>query len=386
MYNILIEKNEEDTKVVVVQDGKVVEVYNEKYDEKRLEGNIYLGKVKDIIPGMQAAFIDIGENKNALIHIKDLLDKESTTTGNVNLDISNINIKDILKTGDNIVVQVKRDCSNQKGPRVTRDIKINGNFGILMPNSQFITVSQKIEKREEAERLKNIIKENLNPNYGMIIRTAANGRTENDIVKDIKCLERRWEKIKNTANDCIKSKNIPKKIFDNNGIVGKIVTDLAENNLEKIYTNDYTLQAEFKDINNKIVIEENILDKFDAKRIMEFKKKCWLKCGGFITIDVAEALTAIDVNSGKFEGKKEVENNILKVNLEATKEIAYQIRLRDIGGIIIIDYIDMKSEEDRNAVKKYMIECLKNDRTKVQVMDFTKLGLLEITRKHILGR
>lgn len=388
MYNILINKDKTSnmTNIVVVQDGKVVEIYNEALNEERLEGNIYLGKVKNIMPGMQSAFIDIGESKNALVHIKDLIPKASNVTGNVFEDTSKMNISKIIKSGDEILVQVKRDCNKQKGPRVTTDIKLYGRFIILLPCSKFITISQKIEDKEEEKRLKNIVKNSLPKEYGAIIRTVAKDRKEEEIKKEINFLISMWNSILKNSDSMKNKKMAPIQIFNNSGITGKIITDLAENNLEKIYTNEKELKDNYIDLKDKIEIIDNPLEKFEAKKYMNPNRKIWLNCGGFITIDCTEALTAIDVNSAKFTGKRDLEKTVLKVNLEATEEIAKQVRLRDIGGIIIIDYIDMDNEEDREKVKNYMIECFKKDRSKVQVMEFTKLGLLEITRKHILGR
>ena len=386
MYNILINKENESTIVAVVQDGELVELYNEKFAEKRLEGNIYLGKIKNIIPGMQSAFIDIGEEKNALVHIKDIIPKASNVTGNVYEDTSKYDIAKIVKPGDEILVQVKRDCNEQKGPRVTKDIKINGKLVILMPYSNFITISQKIQNEEEIKRLKEIIKKKLPEGCGAIIRTAAEGKSEEEIVSEIHILLDFWNNLLKSANE-MKNKNLaPVKIYDNDGIVGKIITDLAENNLENIYTNDKDLAEHFETMKDKIIFQKDVLDKYEVKNKMKLDRKIWLKCGGFITIDKTEALTAIDVNSGKFTGNKNLERTVLKVNREATKEIAKQIRLRDIGGIIIIDYIDMEEEKDKEDIRNYIIECFKQDRSKVQVLEFTKLGLLEITRKHILGR
>ena len=386
MYNILIDKQKENTVVAVVQDGELVELYNEKNTEKRLEGNIYLGKIKNIIPGMQSAFIDIGEEKNALVHIKDIIPKVSNVTGNVYEDTSKYDIAKIVKPGDEILVQVKRDCNEQKGPRVTKDIKINGKFVILMPFSNFITISQKIENEDEIKRLKSIVKEKLPEGFGVIIRTASEGKNKEEIANEIHLLLNFWNNLLQRANE-IKNKNLaPVKIYDNDGIVGKIITDLAENNLENVYTNDEKIAERFETMKDKIIIQKDVLNKFEVKNKMKLDRKIWLKCGGFITIDKTEALTAIDVNSGKFTGNKNLESTVLKVNMEATKEITKQIRLRDIGGIIIIDYIDMEDEKDKEDIRNYIIECFKQDRSKVQVLEFTKLGLLEITRKHILGR
>ena len=386
MYKILINRDEEKITIAVVQNEDLVEVYNEKLSEKRLEGNIYLGKVRNIITGMQSAFIDIGESKNALVHIKDIIPKASNVTGNSLEDTSKVNIKDIIKSGEEVLVQVKRDCNEQKGPRVTKDIKINGKFVIFMPYSKFITVSQKIQDENEKERLKAIVKEILPKKYGIIIRTAANGRQKEEIQNEIKMLMKIWNGVLKNVEAVKDKKMAPVRIFDNSGMVGKIITDLAENDLEKIYTNVKEIKDNYVDLEDKIEIVENPLEKFGVNNKIEPIRKIWLKCGGFITIDKTEALTAIDVNSGKFTGKRDLEKTVLKVNLEATKEIAKQIRLRDIGGIIIIDYIDMENTEDMEQVRNYMIECTKEDRSKVQVMEFTKLGLLEMTRKHIFGR
>ena len=386
MYNILINRDEEKTIIAVVQNGDLVEIYNEKLSEKRLEGNIYLGKVRNIITGMQSAFIDIGEIKNALVHIKDIIPKASNVTGNSLEDTSKVNIKDIIKSGEEVLVQVKRDCNEQKGPKVTKDIKINGKFVIFMPYSKFITVSQKIQDENEKERLKAIVKEVLPKKYGIIIRTASNGRQKEEIQNEIKMLMKIWNGVLKNVEAVKNKKMAPVRVFDNSGMVGKIITDLAENDLEKIYTNVKEIKDNYVDLEDRIEIVENPLEKFGVNNKIEPNRKIWLKCGGFITIDKTEALTAIDVNSGKFTGKKDLEKTVLKVNLEATKEIAKQIRLRDIGGIIIIDYIDMENTEDMEQVRNYMIECTKEDRSKVQVMEFTKLGLLEMTRKHIFGR
>ena len=386
MYNILIDKQKENTVVAVVQDGELVELYNEKNTEKRLEGNIYLGKIKNIIPGMQSAFIDIGEEKNALVHIKDIIPKASNVTGNVYEDTSKYDIAKIVKPGDEILVQVKRDCNEQKGPRVTKDIKINGKLVILMPYSNFVTISQKVQNEDEIKRLKEIAKKELPEGFGVIIRTASEGKSKEEISSEIHLLLNFWDNLLKRANE-IKNKNLaPVKIYDNDGIVGKIITDLAENNLENIYTNDKEVVEHFETMKDKIIVQKDVLDKFEVKNKMNLERKIWLSCGGFITIDKTEALTAIDVNSGKFTGNKNLERTVLKVNREATKEIAKQIRLRDIGGIIIIDYIDMEEEKDKEEIRNYIIECFKQDRSKVQVLEFTKLGLLEITRKHILGR
>ncbi len=373
---IEIKKDNEKLEIFVYQENELVESYVEETNKKRLEGNIYLGIVKDVIKGMQSAFIDIGEERNALIHIKDILPKQSNITGNVNINIHNYKIEDYIKQGDKILVQIKRDCDDQKGSKVTKDIKLTGNYIVLMPNADFITVSSKIEDKKEKERLIKLVENNLPKGFGAIIRTSSETVTEKQIKQDIEKLLKIWTNITKNINE-----KAPMKLYDNNGLVGKLITDFEPTGLEIYVDSEETKKYILKELGSDLKIEiKNISDLSKLPRII------WLKCGGFITIDKCEALTAIDVNSGKFTGNKELDDTVLKVNLEATKEIAKQIRLRDIGGIIIIDYIDMQKEEYREKIKEIMKEEIKKDRSKVQVLEFTKLGLLEMTRKYIFGR
>ena len=369
---LIINQKKEMIEVFVYQNGKKVEQYRENFAEKRLEGNIYLGKVKNVVCGMQSAFIDIGTEKNAFIHIKDIIPKESSTTGNEKIDVSKYNIKKLIKPNDKLIVQIKRDCNRNKGPRVTKDIKLVGKYAILMPFANFNTVSKKIEEDKERARLLEIAKKYNN--YGIIIRTSANEKSEDIIIADINSLIKKWKHILEIANN--KEESI--ELYSNNGIIGKLIDDFEPQGLE-IITNSTTIKDNIQktEKNIKIEIEENIEEQFEERR------KINLKCGGFIIIDTTEALVAIDVNTGKFVGKNELEDTIVKVNSEAAEEIAKQIRLRDLGGIIIIDFIDMNNEEDREQIRKKMQEEIKKDRSKIQVLEFTKLGLLELTRKHI---
>ena len=399
MQEIFIHKQGKDKKIMLVQDGHLREYYEENEDKIRLEGNIYLGKVKDVLPGMQAAFVDIGEEKNSYIHISDILPKMSESTGNKEEDFSKYPIKEYIKQNDNILVQVKKDENNHKGARITTHIHISGKFVVLMTECKFITVSQKIEKEEERERLKGIL-ENILANeptkYGFIIRTAALGKDEELIKKDVEQLIKKWNRIKEQASKLQKQK-APIVILKKNSIVEKIIIDLAEKDLNKIWVNDKNLKISIENIIKEQEIqkeisvelqENNLLKVYDLEEQIEKSKnrKIWLKCGGFITIDKTEALTAIDVNSGKYTGSKankELEKTVLKVNEEATVEIAKQLRLKDIGGIIIIDYIDMQEKEHKERIIKLLQENLKKDRAKTQIMEFTQLNLLEMTRKQM---
>ena len=378
MYRLEILKKAENIAINVYEDDILVEYYEEKIDEPRLEGNIYLGVVKDIIPGMQSAFIDIGEKKTALIHINDLIPKISDTTGNLNLDVTEYDINDYVKKNDKIVVQVKKDYSTEKGSRVTTDLKIVGQYVILLPHSKFITISQKISK-DKKDELVNMVKKYIPENMGAIIRTIAENADEDSIRQDINSLISLIEDIKEVAKD---NSDITHgiKLLDDKGILGKLILDLAPYGLS-IVTDNKQIAKYIETIGTGINVK---IDK--VQETTKPNRKVTLKSGGFITIDSTEALVTIDVNSGCYIGHENFEKTALEVNLEATKEIARQIRLRDLGGIIVIDYIDMVEEKSKQKVIDCMNECLKRDRSKVQVVEISKLCLLEMTRKPIFGR
>ena len=393
MLEILINKEDDKKNIALLEDGRLLEYYMEEENSNRNEGNIYVGVVKNVIKGMQAAFVDIGTEKNSFIHLKDILDKiDEKNLENITTNNDKINISDVIKEGQRLLVQVKKDSNLQKGARVSTHINLPSKYIALMPNTDIITVSQKIEDKKEQERLIKLVKENLNPENGAIIRTSAAGKNQ-EIIEDIKNVEKRWKEIqvKFENNKAIK----PKLIAKANGIFEKMIIDLPEKSVQKITLNskeEYNNIMQFNKMNNylsgtDIVLKENedILDIYDVKKEVSKleNRKIWLKCGGFITIDKTEALTAIDVNTGKYTGNKSVEDTVFKVNKEATVEIAKQLRLRDIGGIIIIDYIDMKNEKNKEEIQTLLEEKLKLDRTKTQVEGFTKLDLMELTRKHI---
>ena len=386
MIELIVNKNKDTKIIAAVENGKLVEIYeeNEQNQKARNEGNIYLGVVKDIVPGMQAAFIDIGTEKNSFIHVKDVVPQVDEKIEK-RVDTK---IKDVLKTGQKILVQIQKDSNDKKGARTSTHIKLTGKYVVLMPNTNIVTISQKIENKEEREKLLKTIKEFLPENTGAIVRTAAVKKSSKEIEADVKQLLNKWKKIKTKFD---KESNTPKLLYKSPSILEKIILDLPENKIEMIMTNDKKEYEEIKEMiegmqeNIKIKIEENLLEKYELEKQIEKSKqrKIWLSCGGFITIDQTEALVAIDVNSGKFTGKSTLEETVYKVNYEATIEIAKQLRLRDIGGIIIIDYIDMQKEENKDKIEKLLKESLKQDRAKTQVEGFTKLNLMELTRKHI---
>ena len=396
MQEIIVHVGQNNDKTVaLIENGKLIEKYEETDAIKRLEGNIYIGRVENVLLGMQAAFVNIGEDKNTFIHIRDIIPKVSNETGNKNEELSKYNIKNYVRVGMPILVQVNRDSTNKKGARVSTHISLSGRFVVIMPNAEFITVSQKIENEKEAKRLKELVSKYIPENYGVIIRTASQGKSAKEIENDIKKVIEKWNKIKESyvnEKDNINFK--PQLLYKNDGLISKILLDVIDNNVEKIWVNDkeeYNKILKYvQETNNdkKIKVElkeKDLITMYDLDDQLEQIKnrKIWLKCGGFITIDKTEALTAIDVNSGKYVGNKDLEQTVLKVNKEATIEIAKQLRLRDIGGIIIIDYIDMEKKESKEIIENTLKENLKKDRSKTQVIGFTPLNLLEMTRKHM---
>ena len=388
MLEILVEEKNKEEKIALVENGNLIEYYEEDKESNRKEGNIYVGTVKDIIVGMQSAFIDIGTEKNSFIHVKDILPKVDETKNEIN---KNISIKELVKPGQKILVQIKKDSNEQKGARVSTHISLPSKYIVFMPNTDFVTISQKIEEKNEQDRLIKLVKENISKGNGAVIRTSAKGK-EKEIIEDLKRTEEKWNKIKEKYE---KSKNKSELIYKSESIIQKMLIDLSENKkLEKIITNsakEYENLKEYLKENPEVsnikleLSQDNIFEKYDLVKQIEKleKRKIWLKCGGFITIDKTEALTAIDVNTGKYTGSKNLDDTIYNVNKEATIEIAKQLRLRDIGGIIIIDYIDMTNKNNKSKIEELLKEELKKDRSKTQVEGFTKLDLLEMTRKHI---
>ena len=380
----LIVCNRNDRKLIgLLEEEELVELYEEDDDNRSIEGNIYVGKIQNVIVGLQSAFVNIGEKRNAFIHVKDVLPK---------LDITKQEqseyppISKLVKSGMPIIVEVKKEAVDKKGPRLSTHITITSRLIVYMPNSEFITISQKIEDEKERKRLKSIVEKYLPKGTGAIIRTTAEGKSEDDIKKDIEYIVNKWERIQNKSVD-----KVPQLIYDKGGILRKTIVDLVDAKLDKIVVNNKVDCEKIKNIADEIgvdievALDEEILSRYNLEKQIKsaVNQKVWLKNGGFINIDKTEALVAIDVNSGKYIGKKDVEQTITQVNLEAANEIAKQIRLRDISGIIVIDFIDMQKQEDKDKIIAEMKKAIKKDRSKVQIEDFTKLNLMEITRKHI---
>lgn len=387
MIELIIDKKETIETICLVENGKLLEKYqnDENTKKNRLEGNIYVGKVSDIVPGMQSAFVDYGDSRKGLLHLKDAVPQVNEK--NKDSNVVNKKISDILEPNQKILIQIKKDSNDKKGAKISTHISIPSRYVVFMPNTDIITISQKIENKKRINELLNLLKGNLPENDGAVIRTSAEDASDDEIKKDIKRCINKWKEIE----DNYKNNNAIELIYSAENVQSKILIDLK---VDKVITNN---KEEFEKLKKTIQIEEikgvklelsgkkNLLDMYDLSSQIEKTKnrKVWLNCGGFITIDKTEALTAIDVNTGKYTGKSDLENTVFKVNKEATIEIAKQLRLHDIGGIVIIDYIDMHNEDNNEKIINLLKEELKKDRAKTQVEGFTKLNLMEMTRKHI---
>ena len=388
MKELIINSQNEKEEIYLIEDGILIEKYLDDKSKRKLEGNIYIGKIQNVIPGLQAAFVNVGENKNAFIHLKDILPKVDVVR-NENTLIEKSNISKVVKPGSPVIVEIKRDSYNKKGARASTHINLPGRYVVLLPNSPFITVSQKIEDEAERRRLIKMTKKYVPDGMGAIVRTSAVGKNEENIKKDLENLAKKWEEIIGIEF----SNDFPKLIYKGNEIIDKLLLDLVDRDLVKIHVNTEKIKnsicekLKFLD-KEDLVVENDFEEAMIANNVLkqlevaENRKVC-LKSGGFITIDRTEALTAIDVNSAKFVGKKNLEETAVAINEEAAIEIAKQIRLRDIGGIIVIDFIDMNKEQNQKELVYLFSQEIKKDRTKVQIEGFTKLNLLELTRKHI---
>ena len=376
MQELRIKVDSNEKVATLIDDYNIVERYIIN-NQENIEGNIYIGIIKNIVPGIKAAFVDIGKDKNAFIHFEDIY-----------------KINEEIKLNKKILVQVHKNPIKQKGAKLTANIKLTGRQIVLMPKTNFITVSRKITDEEKKKELKQIVEDNIPKGFGAIIRTNCISSTEEEIKQDIQRLLKRWDRINETYK--LKEELSPCLIEENNDIIKSLILGTADDKMNRIITNDKEFNKEIKnflELNNlansvKVEFEKDVFEKYTMQKELQDLEtnKVWLKCGGYIVIDKTEALTAIDVNSGKCIGKNNLEETILKVNTEAAKEIAKQLRLRDIGGIIIIDFIDMQEDVSKTKLLNCFVEETKRDRTKVQVGGFSKLNLLELTRKQMYGK
>ena len=384
------------TRVAILENKNLSDLHIERPDHKRMVGNIYKGKVQNVIPGMQAAFIDIGYNLNAFLPFTEIIDKNSVS--DTSFDKQNSNDKGLPEkkvdfvNGDDLVVQVIKEPFSGKGPRITTNISISGNLLVLVPNQKYIGVSKKIHDKYERARLKQIIKSIKPKNFGVIVRTISAGKDQKIIEKDLKKLMNEWKEVENL----IKTKNAPHLIFNDENISNMVIRDLFTEDTKSLYIDNKALYKQIysytKDTNpnqlSSIKLYKSKIPIFDTHNVEEqisksLSNKAWLKSGSYLIIDHTEAMVVVDVNSGRFIGKGKHEDNSLKINMEAAVEIARQLRIRDIGGLVVIDFIDMMKAANRKKVYEELKKHLKRDRAKVSVSEFSDFGLLQMTRQRV---
>ncbi|MFH1453911.1 MAG: Rne/Rng family ribonuclease [Armatimonadota bacterium] len=390
MKEIIISVDEFENRVAITENNHLTEYYVSRGDKQ--SGSIYKGTVTNVLPGMQAAFVDIGLEKNAFLCVDDVVTKFHLDEAE---DLETIkekskSIKDVLKVKEEILVQVVKESTGSKGNRVTTLVSLPGRYIVLLPFVSYTGISRKIEDEEEKNRLIGIAEKIKPKSMGLIIRTAAEGKSVKDLRNDLAFLLKLWNKINLTA----KKKKAPALIHQDLSLVYKIIRDVFVDKVNKLHIDS---KDEFDKVKNLLSTiapslknkaklytgDTHIFEYFGVEHQIgkALRRRVWLPSGGYIIIDKTEALTVIDVNTGRYIGRDNIGKTILKTNLEAAKEIAHQIRLRDIAGIIIIDFIDMREQKNKDLLLKKLEEHFKEDRVKTNLVGLTELGLVQVTRK-----
>ncbi len=385
---MLVHVGKSRTQVAILENGALVEHYVSRKDHKSIAGNIYYGRVQNVLPGMEAAFVDIGTSKNGVLYVGDVQWDEA------DIDVSERpKIEEVLSKGDPVIVQVTKDPMGTKGPRLTTQITLPGRFVVLVPESDIQGISRRLPE-EERERLRRLAKRVKPEGFGIIIRTAALGAKGEYVAREIERLSQTWYSIYEKALEA----KPPTLLYEEPDIVLRVFRESFGPDFARVVVDDpdsYKSVLEMlamyaPDFKEKVELysPDEPLPLFEKYHIVEqlhkgLSRKVWLPSGGHIVIDRTEALTVIDVNTGKNVGKSNLEETVFQNNLEAAEEISRQLRLRDIGGIIIIDFIDMEIRRNREQVLETFRECLARDRTRTQVFEISELGLLEMTRKNV---
>ena len=420
MYKqIVINVADHETRVALLEDGTIAELFIERKDGADSAGNIYKGRVQRVLPGMQAAFVDIGLSQAAFIYVDDVIGEriedveryfnekrkqeesepddievhadEGETNRNEAI-FTKQNIEGLITEGQEMLVQVAKSPMETKGARITSHVSLPGRFLVLMPTSDHIGISRRIEDPVERDRLKEIVSSLRTEQLGYIVRTAAEGVRQEKMAYEMGFLKNLWEGIKDKYNSMPPRSLLHKEL----SVSLRAVRDLLIQEAEKLIIDSKAgyetilsfLETFMPSLKDSVELYEGREPIFDAYNLegdisRALKRKVWLKSGGYIVIEHTEALVAIDVNTGRYVGKHNLEETITKTNLEAVKEIAYQIRLRDIGGIIIIDFIDMEKKSNQEKVFNSLQEALKKDRSKTNVLPMSEMGLIQMTRKRI---
>ncbi|MGE3127438.1 MAG: ribonuclease E/G [Fimbriimonadaceae bacterium] len=380
-----------ETRIAVLEDRLLMEYRVER--EERVVGSIFKGIVQNVLPGMDAAFVDIGLERNAFLYVADILPEETGDTSPASIRRSELRrrrIKELIKPGQELMVQVTKGARGTKGARVTTRISLPGRYAVLMPEGNHVGVSRKIEDRRERERLRKIAEKIAPDGFGMIFRTECEGRSEAELRADIAFLQQLWSQVLESA----KRLRAPAVVHRDQTLLYRTIRDVFGDEIDRLVIDDpeeyekvgLVAQIVAPSLKDRIFLydrEEPIFDHFDIERDLDrlLDRKVLLKGGGSLVIDETEALIAIDVNTGKQVGSTSLGDTILKANLEAAEEASRQLRLRDMGGIIVIDFIDMDEEADKKKVHDHFERCLGRDRARTRVGKISSLGLVEITRK-----
>jgi len=397
---ILVNHTDELTRVAVVEAGGLSEIHIETVRERRIVGNIYKGRVMRVLPGMNAAFVDAGLERTGFLYATDVVGRrnpdeapaDEEEQNHERTERSDVRIETLVREGQDIVVQVAKEPIGSKGARLTCQFTLPGVLGVLMPTVDHVGVSRRIEDPDERQRLRDIGEAVRPPGIGLILRTVAEGRSADELRSEVEFLHQIWQQVRKGA-DAVDS---PALLHEDMHLLLRTARDLICRRFDQLIVDSEDGHRQVKNFVARFLpsfaprvelflgresLFEHYGIEYEISRAVE--RKVWLKSGGYIVIDRAEAFTAVDVNSGKFTGKNDPEETILKTNLEAAVEIAYQLRLRNIGGIIVIDFIDMKEKENRHQVHSTLVEELRKDYARSRVLPMSELGLVEMTRKRV---
>ena len=398
---MLVESDPYETRIAVLEEDRLAEVYFERSHHRGVVGNVYKGRVTRVLPGMQAAFVDIGLERDAFLYVADVVPEvPDAEEGEIDLAAqeeveappppSAPKIDTLLRVGQELLVQVSKDPLQKKGARVTAHVTLPGRFLVLLPTVRHLGVSRRIESEEERERLRALLDEFPHDDAGFIVRTAGEGHGAADFSADHSYLTRLWQRIRETAERA----GAPSLVHQDLDLALRVVRDRFSEEFVALWVESeeaYTRIVEFLDqVQPRLVprvrldrAERGLFERFDIENEIEgaLKPKVWLESGGYLVINQTEALVAIDVNSGRYVGERDLENTALATNLEAVEEIVRQIRLRDLGGIIVVDLIDMVEAENRERVFAALEGEMRKDRSRVKLLSISEFGLVEITRK-----
>jgi len=393
---IVVEALPRQTRVALMEEGDLAEYYVERPGRERLAGNIYKGRVANVLPGMEAAFVDVGLDRNAFLYAGDVaVNPDDFEFEGTTVNVPKPTIQELVKSGQELMVQVLKDPVGTKGARITTHITLPGRLLVLMPTVTYIGVSRRIENEEMRAKLKAMLESVRPPEMGVIVRTVAAEATQEDLQAEMDQLVQLWKSLQQQE----KRTNAPSCLYSDSDLLMRAVRDMFSESIDEMVINCPDAYQKARTLANdicpqladRIRLFQEGNDLFDYYSLEEkvdksFARKVWLKSGGYLIIDHTEALTAIDVNTGKYVGERDLQKTLVKTNLEAAQEIAHQVRLRDIGGIIIIDFIDMLESASQQQVVATLKEALRNDSTRTNVLGMTSLGLVEMTRKKVRQR